>query len=194
MTRAFTIAFFAAALTLSGFRPALAEDAAGVRVPIPRFHKVDDRLYRGAQPDEAGFKYLRDLGVRTVINLRDDEYGRSGAEQRLVESLGMRYIHLPVQDGNFFTRSRTIPERTIASFFDIVDAVDHGPVFLHCRRGADRTGALVGFYRIARHQWDNARAYAEAKAIGMRSWYTGLKKQIYSFGVSGRSAARKSPI
>ncbi|MBI2221927.1 MAG: protein tyrosine phosphatase family protein [Acidobacteria bacterium] len=155
--------------------------AADTAAPIPRFHRVDGRLYRGAQPDAEGFRYLRDLGVRTVVNLRDDDEARTGAEQRIVESLGMRYIHLPVRDGNFFTRSRTIPGETIRSFFAVVDGAQDGPVFLHCRRGADRTGALVGFYRIARHRWDNARAYAEARAIGMRSWYTGLKKQIYGF-------------
>jgi protein tyrosine/serine phosphatase len=57
-------------------------------------------------------------------------------------------------------------------------------VFVHCRRGADRTGALVGFYRIARNGWSAERAYDEARAIGMRSWYTGLRRQIEEFGAS----------
>jgi uncharacterized protein (TIGR01244 family) len=158
--------------------------AAQPAAPIDRFQQVDDRLYRGAQPDRAGFEYLHRLGVRTVVNLRNDSDRRNADERRTVEALGMRYVHLPVRDGNFFTRGRTIPEDTIRTFFAILDEADDGPVFLHCRRGADRTGALVGFYRIARHQWDNPRAYAEAKALGMRSWYTGLKKQIYAFAAA----------
>jgi protein tyrosine/serine phosphatase len=180
----------AAALLVAYPGSAVAESPA----PIVRFHRVDARVYRGAQPDRAGFEFLRELGVRTVINLREDAVARSGDDRRLVESLGMRYIHLPVADGNFFKRARTIPSETIQSFFSIVDAAEHGPIFLHCRRGADRTGALVGFYRVARHRWDNARAYGEARAFGMRPWYTGLKKQIYEFTVSALSAARKSPI
>jgi protein tyrosine phosphatase (PTP) superfamily phosphohydrolase (DUF442 family) len=168
--------------------------AADLSAPIVRFHKVDTRLYRGAQPDRAGFEFLREIGVRTVVNLRDDDYARSGEERRLVESLGMRYVQLPVRDGNFFKRTRTIPADTVESFFSIIDTAEEGPVFVHCRRGADRTGALVGFYRVARHRWDNARAYAEARAFGMRSWYTGLKKQIYGFTDSALSADRKSPI
>ena len=48
--------------------PARADDATA---PIERFFKVDDRLFRGAQPDLAGFKYLRELGIRTIINLRE---------------------------------------------------------------------------------------------------------------------------
>jgi protein tyrosine phosphatase (PTP) superfamily phosphohydrolase (DUF442 family) len=182
VTPGITCAAIAGAVLLCGAAPrsVLAEDAAGA--PIARFARVDDRLYRGAQPDAHGFGYLQRLGIRTVVNLRDEDAGRTG-EQQIVESLGMRYVHLPIKDGNFFTRSRRIPEDTIRAFFDLVDTQDGNPVFVHCRRGADRTGALVGFYRIARNGWSAARAYDEARAIGMRAWYTGLKRQIEEFGV-----------
>jgi protein tyrosine/serine phosphatase len=98
----------------------------------------------------------------------------------MVESLGMRYISLPIEDGNFFTRSRVVSGETIERFFGALDAA-RGPVFVHCHRGADRTGALVAFYRIARNGWNNQRAYEEARTIGLRSWYTGLKRQILAF-------------
>lgn len=39
--------------------------------PIANFHKVNDKLYRSAQPDTKGLKYLAKLGVKTVVNLRD---------------------------------------------------------------------------------------------------------------------------
>jgi protein tyrosine/serine phosphatase len=149
--------------------------------PVARFQQIDARLYRGAQPDADGFRYLRDLGVRTIVNLRSERDALAIDEQRIVESLGMRYVSLPVKDGNFFTRSRTIPTDTVRAFFGVVDAPDAGPVFIHCRRGADRTGAMVSFYRIARHGWDGERAYSEAREIGMRGWYTGLRKQILGF-------------
>jgi protein tyrosine/serine phosphatase len=66
-------------------------------------------------------------------------------------------------------------------------------VFVHCHRGADRTGALVSFYRIVRHNWDSVRAYAEARQIGMRSWYTGLRRQIEEFGREPRVALISPP-
>ena len=167
--------------------------AADAAAPIERFVQVDDRLFRGAQPDLAGFKYLRDLGVRTIINLREAEDGERLNEREIVESLGMRYVNIPVKDGNFFTRSRRIPPDAIRSFFQTIDAPESGRVFVHCHRGADRTGALVSFYRIVRHNWDSVRAYAEARQIGMRSWYKGLQQQIEEFGREPRVAFISPP-
>jgi protein tyrosine/serine phosphatase len=170
--------------------PARAADATA---PIARFFQVDDRLFRGAQPDLAGFKYLRDLGVRTIINLREAKDAERLNEREMVESLGMKYVNIPVKDGNFFTRSRRIPLEAIRSFFQVVDASDSGLVFVHCHRGADRTGAIVSFYRIARQNWDSVRAYAEARQIGMRSWYKGLQQQIDEFGREPRVALVSPP-
>jgi protein tyrosine phosphatase (PTP) superfamily phosphohydrolase (DUF442 family) len=170
--------------------PAKAADATA---PIERLFQVDDRLFRGAQPDLAGFKYLRDLGVRTIINLREAKDAERLNERQIVESLGMKYVNIPIKDGNFFTRSRRIPPEAIRSFFQAIDASDPGAVFVHCHRGADRTGALVSFYRIVRHNWDSVRAYAEARQIGMRSWYKGLQQQIEEFGREPRVALNSPP-
>jgi protein tyrosine phosphatase (PTP) superfamily phosphohydrolase (DUF442 family) len=167
--------------------------AADATPPIERFLQVDDRLFRGAQPDLAGFKYLRDVGVRTIINLRLAKDAERLNEREIVESLGMKYVNIPIEDGNFFTRSRRIPPEAIRSFFQVIDASDSGTVFVHCHRGADRTGALVSFYRIARHNWDSVRAYAEARQIGMRSWYKGLQQQIEEFGREPRVALISPP-
>jgi protein tyrosine phosphatase (PTP) superfamily phosphohydrolase (DUF442 family) len=157
-------------------------DVTAQRAPIKRFQKVDDRLYRGAQPDEAGFRYLRSIGVRTIVNLREERYAARLREQQIVEALGMKYVHVPVTVGNFFNRSPQIPEAAVRAFFETLDAPNAGAVFVHCKRGADRTGALVGLYRIARHGWDATRAYREARDVGMRYWHKGLKRQIEEFG------------
>ena len=182
---------FAAPLTLLPLAVPLlaAQDAVPPDAPIERFRHVDQRLYRGAQPDRKGFEFLHKMGVRTVINLRQKADAVKTDEQRIVEELGMRYVNIPVEDGNFFTRSRTIPDDAIREFFQTLDTAEPGGVFLHCHRGADRTGAIVGFYRIARQGWNGARAYAEAKEIGMRSWYRGLKRQVESFEQHARAYA-----
>jgi protein tyrosine/serine phosphatase len=149
-------------------------------VDIQRFHRVDDRLYRGSQPDADGFKQLRDLGVRTIINLRLPEDATLTGEQAMVESLGMKYVNVPVKDGNFFTWFRRIPDESVKQFLDLVQ-IGEGPFFVHCRRGTDRTGAMVAFYRMATHKWDAKRATDEANDVGMRFWYRGLRRQIKAF-------------
>jgi hypothetical protein len=57
-------------------------------------------------------------------------------------------------------------------------------------RGADRTGALAGFYRIAVQGWDPKRAYDEARDIGMRWWFPKIKKQINKFNVQSAALSR----
>jgi protein tyrosine/serine phosphatase len=170
-----------AAMTLVTLGSPAWADEQSVNLPIERFNKVDDRLYRGAQPTEAGFKKLKELGIKTIVNLRMDADAIKTGEQKIVEGLGLKYVSIPVEDGNFFTRDRTIPDEAIRAFFKLIDAVDEGPIFVHCHRGADRTGALVAFYRIGRQGWQADKAAKEARDIGMRSWYKGLQKQILEF-------------
>jgi tyrosine-protein phosphatase SIW14 len=158
---------------------AAAEEAVA-DVPIARFHQVDEHLYRGAQPTTLGLTRLHALGVRTIVNVRDDGDAAVENERRLVESLGMQFVHIPIKDGNIFNWSRRIPTDTVTRFFEVLASVP-GPVFIHCKRGTDRTGALVAIYRIAHNGWDAARALAEANERGMRPWYRGLRKQIVTF-------------
>src|SRR5262245_16854626 len=160
-----------------------AAQQATVDVPIARFQQVDEHLYRGAQPTELGLTRLHALGIRTILNIRDDGDATVENERRIVESLGMRFVHIPIKDGNIFNWSRRIPAETVRRFFEALGSAP-GPVFIHCKRGTDRTGALVAIYRIARNGWDTARALKEANERGMRPWYRGLRKQIETFDAS----------
>ena len=37
---------------------------------VPNFHKLNDALYRGAQPTKKGIENLKGLGIKTIVNLR----------------------------------------------------------------------------------------------------------------------------
>jgi protein-tyrosine phosphatase len=71
-----------------------------------------------------------------------------------------------------------MPKEAAARFLATVDDPASGPVFVHCKRGADRTGAFVGLYRVLRQGWDLKRAYNEAREIGMRWWYPAVKGEL----------------
>jgi protein tyrosine/serine phosphatase len=49
----------------------------------------------------------------------------------------------------------------------IIDARENWPVFVHCQRGADRTGVIIAAYRISHEQWTAVQAIAEAKRFGL---------------------------
>lgn len=158
-------------------RDVAAAAASAAEQAIKRFLQVDDRLYRGGQPDESGFKALRDLGVTTIVSLRTDDEGAGEQERAIVTGLGMRFVHIPIALRPFDLGSAFTPV-SLGKFFEVVDDPANGKVFLHCRRGADRTGTLVSLYRVARQGWTIEKAYDEARDIGMRWWYFPVKGRL----------------
>ncbi len=57
--------------------------------------------------------------------------------------------------------------KQVASVLAMFTDSASGAVFVHCKRGADRTGMVIAVYRISHDHWDNRKALAEAKADGM---------------------------
>ena len=161
--------------------------AAPPSVPgIQNFHQVDQGLYRGGQPAKEGIEYLAKLGVKVVLDLRDSGE-RSRAEKRTVVAAGMRYVNVPMTG---FTPPTQSQANTILTLLEDDKA---GPVFVHCRRGADRTGAVVAAYRIDHDKWDSAKALKEAMADGM-SWFQfprqNFIKTFHGAGLTEAAAAK----
>ena len=127
---------------------------------IHNFYKVDEHVYRGGQPTDEGFQYLAKIGVKTVIDLRGAGEGRRD-EESVVSAAGMKYVNVPMTG----LTPPTVAE--ITKILAILEDETTGPVFVHCQRGADRTGAVIASYRIEHDGWDNARALKEAMGNGM---------------------------
>ena len=127
---------------------------------IQNFDKVDGRVYRGAQPADEGFRYLAKIGVKTVLDLRESDE-RSAAEERTVTGLGMKYVNVPM------TGLAPPTEAEITRILALLESESTGPVFVHCKRGADRTGVVIAAYLIDSLKWDNERALQDAKAHRM---------------------------
>lgn len=136
--------------------PALAASAPGIK----NFDQVDSHVYRGGQPTAAGFQLLATLGVKTVVDLREAG-DRSQAEQRAVAGAGMTYVNVPM------TGLTPPTDNEIGKILTLLEDTGSGPVFVHCQRGADRTGAVIAAYHIDHDKWDNRRALKDAKAHGM---------------------------
>jgi protein tyrosine/serine phosphatase len=169
----------AAAIAVMGLVSAVATGCASTShhhartEPLFQFYQVDPSLYRGAQPTPEGFRRLADLGVKTVVNLRAQGRVRRAQERQLVESLGMRWVSLPM-------RSYWRPtDAQVRAFLDVASDPGHQPVFVHCQQGEDRTGSLVAVYRVARQGWAPEQAYTEALALGLAAWNPFMRSLVF---------------
>jgi len=141
---------------------------------IANFHQVDANLFRGAQPAPQEFQSLARFGIKTVLDLRDEE-SHLRAEKKLVEAAGMQYISLPM-NGLLAPTDQQIT-RALA----VVEDTANGPIFVHCRRGADRTGTVIACYRVAHDQWRNEKALDEARTFGMSWVERGMRSYVLHF-------------
>jgi len=151
------------------------------RPGLPNLYRVSPTLYRGAQPTREGLEELRRLGVKTIVSLRAFH-----GEGEAVAAAGLRYErisfkvwHPEDEDLRRFLALATDPERQ--------------PVFVHCLRGADRTGTAVAVYRICVEGWSRQDAIGEMTSgeFGFHSHFGNLVTYLRSFDASAVSPARK---
>lgn len=122
---------------------------------IKNFGQVTDQYFRGAQPKAEEFTQLAALGVKTVIDLRDETERFAKAK---AEAAGLTYINVPMSDTKY-------PEQaTLDRFLELVKDPTNFPIFVHCRGGRHRTGAFTAVYRMTFQGWDVEKAYDEMKA------------------------------
>jgi len=141
---------------------------------LPNFHKVNCSLFRGGQPKKDGFAELKELGIRTVIYLRSKE-DKAEREKKLAEAAGMNFIHFPL--GNWDRPDRENIDRVLA----VIDAAENQPVFVHCKRGADRTGTVIAAYRMTHDSWDEKQASDEAEKLGIGWGQRGKRDFIHEY-------------
>ncbi len=153
---------------------------------ITNFHKVDDHLYRGAQPTADGWKTLAGLGVKTILDLRSRGPLEVNAEAQAVQAQGMRYVNVPLNGmGSPSSASMT-------KILRLLNSPD--PVFVHCHYGRDRTGTVVAVYRMTHYSWPNVRALQEAEQNGLHWYEMAMRRYILRFrGVTTEEAAAELP-
>ncbi len=140
-----------------------AENLAFPNVHIKNFGQMDERFYRGAEPKSLeDIRALKELGINTVIDLQAE----SDPEERAwVESLGMRYVNIPM-----VAKKYPRPE-WVSAFMKTVDDPSTGKFFVHCAGGRHRTGSMGAVYRYEKYGWGYDQVYAEMKRFDFyTSW------------------------
>jgi protein-tyrosine phosphatase len=149
----------------------------------PRLYRVDDNVFRGLQPTRQDIATLASSGIRTVLDLRG-ALDHKGWERQAVEAAGMRYIRVGMS--GFFAPS----DRQIDKILAVLDDPTLGPIFVHCRRGADRSGVVIACYRITHDHWTNGQAMAEARQQGFSHFEVLMERYIHHFRATSASAGR----
>jgi protein tyrosine/serine phosphatase len=142
---------------------------------ITNLVEVAPHFYRGAQPDYAGMKALKDAGVQVDVCLVNDPHVIS-VENQTAESLGLKFVSIPLSP---FKRPS---DTDILRFLDIVNRKDDQPVFVHCQHGRDRTGCMVAIYREVHDHWTPDRAYQEMLNRGFRPFFKALSDSVFDVG------------
>jgi protein tyrosine/serine phosphatase len=132
---------------------------------LSNFYEVTTNLYRGAQPTSQGMTELHAMGIKTVLNLRSfhSDHGLVSSGELKLARLHMKPWHAEDED--------------VVAFLKIASNTNNLPLFVHCQRGADRTGMICAMYRIVICGWTKDAAIQEMKEGGFH-FNTGWKNLV----------------
>lgn len=117
---------------------------------LNNFYRLNDDLYRSAQPTENGLTSAKTLGIQTVLSLQLVSLDNA---LEATEQTGLSLIHIPMFPWN-------VTENELLQALEVLRDAPK-PILVHCLHGADRTGIVIAMYRILFQNWSKSDAIAE---------------------------------
>lgn len=125
---------------------------------IYNYLPLSEDIATSGQPTAVQMADVATAGFQTVINLLPPESKYSlPDEERIVQSLGMEYVYIPV-DWQAPTR------QNLLDFCNAMDARHDRKLFVHCAANM-RVSAFMALYRILRLGWKPEEAFAPMQRI-----------------------------
>jgi len=126
--------------------------------------RVNDNLFRGPRPTRAA-----DIpGIKTLLDLESGWYDffhpTARDQYRAISLTVSKVVKIPLGDilpPSMEALNRCLMAMTAGPF----------PIYVHCRRGCDRTGFVVAYYRYVVQGWTATEAIAEMRRLGFSRWY-----------------------
>jgi uncharacterized protein (TIGR01244 family) len=148
------------AVALLASVPALAGVPDGVDpAQIPEYRLVRPDLAAAGQPSPEALGRLKEMGFRTVVNLRTEKEG-AVEEKAVVEAQGLRYVWVPVT-------AESLSLADVEAVEKVIEDPSAGPVLLHCH-SSNRVGGVWAVVE-ARRGKSLEEALAAGRAAGLRS-------------------------
>jgi protein-tyrosine phosphatase len=117
-----------------------------------------------AQPDKKGFESLVYMGVNHIIKLNsNDEY-----PDQLEQTYFDRHIVFDPYPKLFVVPPIEKVKATVKTIHDIMITGDS--LAVHCTHGVDRTGLVIGAWRIITQKWTMEQVQEERYAYGASKW------------------------
>jgi len=134
---------------------------------LKNFYRLDEKVYRSAQPDRRGFQELKAFGIANVLSFRDHH-----ADDKDAKGLGLTLHRVKMEAGE-------IKDEQVAEALRFIKRAK-GPVLIHCWHGSDRTGLISALYRILYQNWSKEEAIEELMkgGYGYHSLYRNIPKYI----------------
>jgi uncharacterized protein (TIGR01244 family) len=126
---------------------------------IPNYRVVRPGIATGGQPSPEALGRLKQMGFKTVINLRTEKEGARD-EAETVTAAGLRYVWVPVSPDTFSAAD-------VDAVAKAVDDPGAAPVLIHCS-SANRVGGVWTVLQV-RKGAPLERAEAEGRTIGLQS-------------------------
>lgn len=150
---------------MSLLNTAHADEAASIRSPEwaqpvgnqYNLHQMTPTLYRSALPDERALPLLQTLKIATVINFLPE------SDAQWLQSSDIKQVQLSY-------RTNHVDDSDVLAAIRAIQAAEaDGPVLMHCKHGADRTGLMAAMYRVVVQGWSKEDALNEMTLGGFGS-------------------------
>jgi protein tyrosine phosphatase (PTP) superfamily phosphohydrolase (DUF442 family) len=136
---------------------------------VRRLRRVGDGLYVSGQPvGDAAFTRLKELGIRTIINVDGSDPNIAGARAH-----GMRYVHIPI---GYTDVSRAKVLRIIKAARTMP-----GSVLIHCHRGQHRAPTAAALVAMTSDAWTNEEGVRFLESSGTSPQYESLYELVGKF-------------
>jgi len=165
-------------LTLTFAQATFAQNSREQVEGVQNFGRVTEHFFRGGKVTPDGVGRLAEMGVRTIVDLRDEE---SPGEAEACQQKGIKYFKFPMSGHD------TPNDKAVNEILSIIQRAKE-PVYVHCSAGKHRSGTIAALYRVRVQGWSREQAWAEQQFYGFGSPEGHPQLYAYVYGKQFASA------